>query len=93
MAPVDDLRILNLLNGHVLTGDVLLQQLQDTVESRISSANHKFLNLYELGAFSQNHSPSRTSKAVLMGRLDITFDVLEAMAPNPPKALHIAHER
>jgi ppGpp synthetase/RelA/SpoT-type nucleotidyltranferase len=83
----DELRILDGLNGLVLTGELLLQQLQAAAKSRISSENRKFENQYELGAFLQNHISRATSKTALMGRLDILFDVLKAMDINSPRAL------
>lgn len=83
----DELRILDGLNGLVLTGELLLQQLQAAAKSRISSKNRKFENQYELGAFLQNHISRVTSKTALMGRLDILFDVLKAMDINSPRAL------
>jgi len=83
----DELRILDGLNGLVLTGELLLQQLQAAAKSRISSENRKFENQYELGAFLQNYVSRATSKTALMGRLDILFDVLKAMDINSPRAL------
>lgn len=76
------------LNGLVLTGEALLQQLQAAAESSISSANQKFTNQYELGAFLQNHVFTITPTEAPMGRLDILFEVLKAMNLDSPVTLN-----
>lgn len=86
-ASQDELRILDGINGLVLTGELFLQQLQAASKSRISSADRKFSNQYELGAFMQNHISKNTSETPLMGRLDILFEVLKALDLDSPRHL------
>ncbi len=89
----DELRILDRINGIVLRGELLLQQLQAAAESRISSADRKFTNQYELGAFLQNYVSRNSPTTALMGRLDIVFEVLKAMDLDSPKAIDAELEK
>jgi hypothetical protein len=61
--------------------------LQAAVKLRISSEGRKFTNQYELGAFLQNHISKAGSKTVMMGRLDILFEVLKVMELDSPRNL------
>lgn len=83
---LDEHRILDTINGLVLTGELLLQQLQAAVNSRIQSQNRNFKSQYDLGAFMQDLISAEDS-APLMGRMDILFEVLTVMNINSLRKL------
>jgi ppGpp synthetase/RelA/SpoT-type nucleotidyltranferase len=83
---VDEHRILDSINGIVLTGELLLQQLGAAVNSRIQSQNRSFMSQYDLGAFIQDLI-SADDSAPLMGRMDILFEVITAINIDSPHKL------
>ncbi|KAJ5748337.1 uncharacterized protein N7511_010033 [Penicillium nucicola] len=72
----DELRMLDGINGLVLTGEVLLGQLKASVESRIATQKRHFSNHFELGSFVQQYAPYQAPKPGSTYRIGSLSDLL-----------------
>ncbi|KPM39512.1 hypothetical protein AK830_g7038 [Neonectria ditissima] len=72
-----ELRILDGINGLVRTGEVLLGQLQMSVEERMANQNLPFLDSFELRAFIRRYAPAErvTGNKYRMGAVQWLYDV------------------
>ncbi|GFG11368.1 hypothetical protein IFM5058_05393 [Aspergillus udagawae] len=87
---VDELRVLDGINGLVLTGEVLLSQLKVSVEARIAVQKRPFSNYFELGAFVQRYAPYHPAGPggeYRMGSLSWLLYVTRHLGINYPEAL------
>lgn len=82
---VDEIAILDELNGLVLTGEIALERLQRSIESRVGEPGAHFANAYELQSFLSSSLPVANSAEV--GRVDVLFDFLRNAEMDTPKAL------
>jgi hypothetical protein len=90
-----EFRMLDGLNGLVLTGELLLTQLQSAIQTRIAHQGQSFANLYELGAFLQSSvaaaSPADSTldqdNEYLMGNLGFLLKVLKRLKLDSPTIL------
>jgi len=75
----DELKILDGLNGIVLSGEVFLERLQAAFEARVSLSGSTFSNQYELAAFLYDHLRASAAGVAepVMGRVDILFRLLQ----------------
>ncbi|KAJ5294653.1 hypothetical protein PENANT_c006G02029 [Penicillium antarcticum] len=86
----DELRMLDGINGLVLTGEVLLGQLKASVEARIATQKRHFSNHFELGSFIQQYAPYqplRPGSTYRMGSLSDLLYVTRHLGIDNPEAL------
>jgi ppGpp synthetase/RelA/SpoT-type nucleotidyltranferase len=88
----DELRMLDGINGLVLTGEVLLGQLKASVEARIAGQKRPFSNYFEMGAFVQRYAPYRppgsgAGGAYRIGSLSDLLYVTRHLGIDNPEAL------
>jgi len=85
---VDELRMLDGINGLVRTGEVLLNQLKASVDARIATQNRPFANMFELGAFVQSYAPYDPSdNKYRLGSLSSLLQVLRHLGIDKPTVL------
>ena len=77
-------RLLDATNGLVQSGEVLLQQLQIAVETRVSDQNEQFSDQYDLGSFLRGKM--KLGK-LSMDQLDILFQILKVCELDSPVQL------
>ncbi|CAI3939139.1 ppGpp synthetase catalytic domain (RelA/SpoT-type nucleotidyltranferase) (YjbM) (PDB:5F2V) [Commensalibacter communis] len=87
-----ELSILDGLNGLVLTGEVLLRQLQSAFQNRVTHQEHPFTNQYELATFLQgwlgNLYNLDESVEPSMEGVDFLFMFLNIISLNTPEKLN-----
>ena len=83
----DEVRILDALNGLVLTGEVILKQLQSAINERAALQERKFADQYELGAYLNKKAVRHSDSTSSMGPVDLLFDVLQILRLDSPHAL------
>jgi hypothetical protein len=82
---VDEIAILDELNGLVLTGEIALERLQRSIESRVGKPDAHFANNYELQSFLSS-SISGLGDTEL-GPLDVLLEFLQNAEMDTPRAL------
>jgi len=83
--PEDEIAILDELNGLVLTGEIALERLQRSIESRVGTPDAHFSNIYELQSFLSTSISG--IGGVEIGRLDVLLEFLQNAEMDTPKAL------
>ncbi|CAI3942533.1 ppGpp synthetase catalytic domain (RelA/SpoT-type nucleotidyltranferase) (YjbM) (PDB:5F2V) [Commensalibacter communis] len=87
-----ELSILDGLNGLVLTGEVLLEQLQPAFEKRVIYQRESFADEYELATFICKRLETRGLFVdlvdIIFGRIDILFNFLVKKELNNPDDVH-----
>lgn len=91
-ASPDEVAILDELNGMVLAGEIALERLQRSIQSRVSAEpDTRFSNEFELNAFLAEQllsSPKREGGAtVKLGLVDFLFQLLEDARLDTPAKL------
>lgn len=85
--------ILDGLNGLVLTGEVLLEQLQSAFQERVAHQKEPFANQYELAAFIrkqlENSGLYFDVADIAMGRIEILFEFLTIKKLNNPNDIYL----
>ena len=81
----DEFKILDELNGLVLSGEIALEKLQKAFKSRIISMEH-FNNHYELAALIRERV-YKNGNVYIMGRVDILLYYLKAVDMDHPSML------
>ncbi|KAF4624018.1 hypothetical protein G7Y89_g14156 [Cudoniella acicularis] len=79
----EELRLLDATNGLVHTGEVLLQQLQTAMDTRVEYQKESFKDQFELQSFLRTQIKA-TRKNASMEHLDILFLVLKLLDLNSP---------
>lgn len=72
----EEYRILDELNGMVLSGEIALERLQKAFNQRISRIQHSFNNHFELAALIREKISMDKPYNIYMGRADILFRFL-----------------
>jgi ppGpp synthetase/RelA/SpoT-type nucleotidyltranferase len=78
-------RILDELNGMVLSGEIALERLQKAFNQRISKIQHSFNNHYELAALIREKIVMESPYNSYMGRADILYRFLQKINKDKPK--------
>ncbi|MBB3122458.1 GTP pyrophosphokinase [Pseudoduganella violacea] len=87
---VDELAILDELNGMVLTGEIALERLQRAAKARVLSAGAKFENHYDLASFLLEFGKSRLQndeKDPVVGDVEVLYKLLCSLDLSAPAAL------
>ncbi|KAI1746483.1 hypothetical protein F4782DRAFT_545460 [Xylaria castorea] len=83
-----EVRMLDGINGLVRTGEIMLNQVRSSMESRIATQNKSFANYFELGAFVQQYAPYEASNGKYrMGSLSWLLYVTKHLGIDNPQAL------
>ncbi len=87
---VDELAILDELNGLIIAGEIALERLQRALKARVSGSAKRFANPYQLAAFLydviRSGTPELKSEPV-MGRTDILLSFLQMTKLDRPAKL------
>ena len=83
----DEFRILDELNGLVLSGEIALERLQKAFKSRISAIDHQFNNHFELAALIREKVKMHHESELYMGRVDILLRFLQKIRMDNPKKI------
>jgi hypothetical protein len=82
----DEIAILDELNGMVLAGEIALERLQRSIESRVvREPDARFANEFELQAFLSSKIPDNS--AAKIGVIDFLFQLLQDAKLDTPTAL------
>lgn len=81
----EEYRILDELNGMVLSGEIALERLQKAFNQRISRIQHSFNNHYELAALIREKIKMDAPYNAYMGKADILFSFLQKIHMDKPK--------
>lgn len=81
----EEYRILDELNGMVLSGEIALERLQKAFNQRISRIQHSFNNHYELAALIREKIKMDLPYNTYMGKADILFSFLQKIHMDKPK--------
>jgi ppGpp synthetase/RelA/SpoT-type nucleotidyltranferase len=81
----EEYRILDELNGLVLSGEIALERLQKAFNQRISTIQHSFNNHYELAALIREKVKMDAPFNSYMGKADILFSFLQKINMDRPK--------
>lgn len=87
---VDELAILDELNGLIIAGEIALERLQRALKARVSGSARRFTNPYQLAAFLYDAVRSGTAEPKsepVMGRTDILLDFLRLARLDRPAKL------
>ncbi|KAI1741314.1 hypothetical protein F4680DRAFT_416406 [Xylaria scruposa] len=83
-----EVRMLDGINGLVRTGEIMLNQVRSSMESRIATQNKPFANYFELGAFVQQYAPyDASNEKYRMGSLSWLLYVTKHLGIDNPQAL------
>ncbi len=82
----EEFKILDELNGLVLSGEIALERLQKAFKKRIAAMDAPFSNQYELAALIRERVCEDMTCRLFMGRMDILLRFLQkAQMDNPQK--------
>lgn len=81
----EEYRILDELNGMVLSGEIALERLQKAFNQRISRIQHSFNSHYELAALIREKIKMDAPYNSYMGKADILFSFLQKIRMDKPK--------
>lgn len=81
----EEYRILDELNGMVLSGEIALERLQKAFNQRISRIQHSFNNHFELAALIREKIKMDSPYNTYMGKADILFSFLQKINMDKPK--------
>lgn len=83
----DEFKILDELNGLVLSGEIALERLQKAFKFRIASIEQQFNNHYELAALIREKISENLLNEYFMGRVDILLRFLQKINMDNPKKI------
>ena len=87
---VDELAILDELNGLIIAGEIALERLQRALKVRVSGSAKRFANPYQLAAFLYDTIRSGTAEPMselVMGRTDVLLNFLRLARLDRPAKL------
>ena len=87
---LNELAMLDQLNGLVVAGEIALESLQRAGRSRVATAQRAFRNHYELAIHlidESAHVSTHPIRDTGMGRVDLLFDLLEQLQIDTPEKL------
>jgi hypothetical protein len=82
-------QLVDQLNGLVLTGEMILEQLQSTIRERVARSQQQFADQYELSAYLLRYLDTvpRSAFERRLGRIDVLLEFLRAANLDRPDAL------
>ncbi|KAF5024854.1 hypothetical protein F66182_3093 [Fusarium sp. NRRL 66182] len=85
---IEEVRMLDGINGLMRTGEVMLGQLKASMETRILNQTRAFASQFELGTFVQQHAPhDPTNDKYRVGSLSWLLYVLQQLKMDNPRSL------
>ncbi len=87
---MDELAILDELNGLIIAGEIALERLQRALKARVSGSAKRFTNPYQLAAFlydAVRSGTAETKSEPVMGRTDILLNFLRLARLDRPAKL------
>ncbi|GFZ86982.1 hypothetical protein GCM10008018_36410 [Paenibacillus marchantiophytorum] len=92
----EEYKILDELNGLVLTGEIALERLQDAAKKRVAEKGRPFNSHFELASFlyeAMKNDEKKGKQDPILGNTELLYSFLEKVSLNEPTKLEVYVQR